>query len=59
MIFTVTEGSIKKYLGYSIDLANKYDLPPYLKQSLELTSEAIDSIFGKETEKQEGLSTFF
>lgn len=59
IIFTVSEGSIKKYVGYSLDLANKYHLPAYVKQSLELTAEAIDSIFGKDAEKQEGLGKFF
>jgi DNA polymerase II large subunit len=59
IIFTVTEGSIKKYVGYSKELADKYKLPDYLKEVLELNEEYIDSIFGKETEKQEGLSSFF
>lgn len=59
IIFTVTEGSIKKYVGYSLELANTYHLPKYLTESLELTSDAIDSIFGEEAEKQEGLGKFF
>lgn len=59
IIFTVTEGSIKKYVEYSIQLARDYHLPPYLQESLELTRDHIDSLFGKETEKQEGLGKFF
>ena len=59
IIFTVTEGSVKKYVGYSMELAEKYDLAPYLQENLVLNAEAIDSLFGKETEKQEGLSSFF
>ncbi|MFT4326452.1 MAG: DNA polymerase II large subunit, partial [Candidatus Woesearchaeota archaeon] len=59
IIFTVTEGSIKKYVGYSLELAEKYHLPDYLQEVLLLNAEMIDSIFGKETEKQEGLNSFF
>lgn len=55
VIFTVTEGSIKKYVEYSMDLAKRYDLPSYLQETLILNQHAIDSIFGKETEHQEGL----
>jgi len=59
IIFTVHEGGIRKYLEPALDLANKYDLPIYLKQSLELTKKYIDSIFGKELEKQEALERWF
>ncbi|MGM5484004.1 MAG: DNA polymerase II large subunit [Nanobdellota archaeon] len=59
IIFTVTEGSIKKYVGYSLELAKEYNLPEYLQETIELVEEAINSIFGKEKEKQEGLSNFF
>lgn len=47
LVFTVHEGGIKKYLKPAMDLAEEYDLDPYLKQTLELTKAAIDSIFGK------------
>ncbi len=59
IIFTINEGGIKKYLEPALDLANKYDLSPYIKQSLELTKRYIDSIFGKELEKQEKLEGWF
>ncbi len=59
IIFTIHEGGIKKYLDIAIELAQKYDLSPYLKQTLELTKETIDSIFGKELEKQEALGKWF
>ncbi len=55
IIFTVSEGSVVKYLGLSLDLVEKYNLSPYLKQTLELTRDRIESVFGKETEKQEAL----
>ncbi|VVB80146.1 DNA polymerase II large subunit [uncultured archaeon] len=59
IIFTIHEGGIRKYLDPALDLIKKYNLSPYIKQSVELTKEAIDSIFGKEIEKQEGLQKWF
>ena len=59
IIFTIHEGGIKKYLEAALNLAKKYNLSPYLKQSLELTKAYIDSIFGKELEKQEALERWF
>jgi DNA polymerase II large subunit len=59
IIFTVAKGSIVKYMEPSISLAEKFDLPPYLKQTLELTKMRIESLFGKEKERQEGLVKWF
>nr|MBI4156171.1 hypothetical protein [Candidatus Woesearchaeota archaeon] len=59
IIFTVSEGSIVKYLEPSIELAEKYDLPLYLKQTLELTKKRIESVFGKEKEVQRDLVKWF
>ena len=58
IIFTIHEGGIKKYLEPAIELVNKYNLSPYMKQSLELTKRYIDSVFGKELERQTGLGDF-
>jgi DNA polymerase II large subunit len=46
LIFTIHEGGIKKYLEPALNLATKYNLSPYLKQSLELTKRYVESIFG-------------
>ncbi|RLG12495.1 DNA polymerase II large subunit, partial [Candidatus Pacearchaeota archaeon] len=59
IIFTINEGGIKKYLEPALNLAKKYDLSPYIKQTLQLTKEYIDSIFGKELEKQESIEKWF
>ena len=59
IIFTIAEGSIKKYLEPAISLAKKYNLPDYLQQSLELTKNRIDSVFGVDEERQEGLNKWF
>ena len=59
IIFTIAEGSVIKYLEPAIGLAATYHLPEYLKQSLELMKNRIESVFGKDTEKQEGLGKWF
>jgi hypothetical protein len=40
-------------------LAEKYSVPAYTKQSLELTKSYIESIFGKDTEKQQSIDKWF
>mgnify|MGYP000557230238 FL=1 len=59
IIFTVNEGGIKKYLEPALDLVNKYQPSLYMKQNLELIKRHIESIFGKEIEKQEALGKWF
>ncbi len=59
IIFTVPYGAVVKYLSHSINLASKYNVTDYLKQSLELLQLRIESLFGKEKEKQEGLDKWF
>jgi len=59
IIFTIHEGGIKKYLEIATDLAKKYNLSTYMQQNLELVKRYIESIFGKELEKQKALDEFF
>jgi DNA polymerase II large subunit len=59
LIFTISEGSVIKYLEPSIELAKTYNLPAYLQHTLELTKRRIESVFGKDKEKQEGLNKWF
>ncbi len=59
IIFTISEGGIIKYLEPALNLSINFDVPPYVKQNLELTKKYIESIFGKETEKQEALGKWF
>ncbi|MFH1917157.1 MAG: DNA polymerase II large subunit [Nanoarchaeota archaeon] len=58
LLFTISEGSVIKYLEASLTLAEKYNVAPYLKESLELTKRRIESVFGKEKEVQQGLAGF-
>ncbi len=58
LIFTISEGSVLKYLGPSLALAEKYDFSPYLKQTLQILRADSEHIFGKAKEKQVGLGSF-
>jgi DNA polymerase II large subunit len=55
IIFTISEGSIIKYLEPTLSLARKYDVTPYLKQNLDFLEKQVASVLGKPKEKQEGL----
>ena len=59
IIFTISEGSIVKYVEPAMSLVEKYELPAYLKQSLEITNRMIESTFSKDPDKQEGLGKWF
>jgi DNA polymerase II large subunit len=59
ILFTISEGSVIKYLDPSLSLAEKYHLPAYLKQTLDLAKQRIEMLFGKEKERQEGLGKWF
>lgn len=58
LIFTISEGTLKKYLEPSLKLANDENVPNYIKQTLELVKNRIETIFGKEKTKQIDLSKF-
>ncbi len=59
IVFTVHEGGVRKYLEPALDLAEKYELSPYIKQHLEITKRQVDSVFGRDPEKQEKLGAWF
>ncbi|MEK6849537.1 MAG: DNA polymerase II large subunit [Nanoarchaeota archaeon] len=59
LLFTITEGSVVKYLGPTISLVEKYHLSPYLKQTVEILQRRIEGVFGKDAEKQSGLGEWF
>ena len=44
-----------KYLDSAMNLAENYEVSPYVRQSLELTKRRIESVFGREKEKQVAL----
>jgi len=59
IIFTISKGSIIKYLDHSMRLAHDYGVSDYIKENLDLTKYYIESIFGKDTEKQESINKWF
>ncbi|MFT4309531.1 MAG: DNA polymerase II large subunit [Candidatus Woesearchaeota archaeon] len=59
IIFTISEGSIVKYLDPAKSLAEAYNLSPYLKETIELLDRRIIEVFGKDKEKQLGLGAWF
>jgi DNA polymerase II large subunit len=59
LIFTISEGSIVKYLEPTISLGEKFNIPTYLKQTIELTKRRVEEYFGKDEERQEGLGKWF
>jgi DNA polymerase II large subunit len=59
IIFTISEGSVVKYLEPTISLAKKYKVSAYLQQAIELLQVRIEGVFGKEKEKQLGLGAWF
>ena len=58
ILFTISEGSVIKYLEPAMHLAETYNLDAYLKETLSLTKKRIDEVFGKELEKQSSLTAF-
>jgi DNA polymerase II large subunit len=58
IIFTVSEGFIIKYLELSIKLAEKYKVPIYMRQTLELLKQRVESVFGKAKDRQEMLGAW-
>ncbi len=59
IVFTISEGSIVKYLEPSLSLANAYNVPFYVKQDLQLLKRKVEDLFGKDKEVQEGLGKWF
>ena len=59
LIFTISEGSITKYLEPSISLAENFGCDEYLKDSLYLIKFRLEQMFGKDKEKQTGLGAWF
>jgi len=45
LVLTISKGGIEKYLHMAIDLGNRYDLEPYIKQRLKLINDEIENIF--------------
>jgi DNA polymerase II large subunit len=51
LIFTISEGGVRKYLEPAMELIDNYNISSYTMESVELIGDYIERIFGKE-EKQ-------
>jgi DNA polymerase II large subunit len=51
LIFTISEGSIRKYLEPAMELVRDYNISNYTKESMELIGDYIERIFGKGEEQ--------
>ena len=58
LLLTIYKGGIEKYLKPSLELVERYHLPPYMKQRIELIQKDIDSVFTDEKAVQKGLADF-
>ena len=59
VILTIAEGSVRKYLKISKEIAEKYDLADYIGQRLKLVEDNINSVFINDKSKQYNLVDFF
>ena len=57
--FTISEGSVKKYIDPSFKIINNYNIDPYIVEVLELTQLRLEGVFGKEQEQQKSLNNYF
>jgi DNA polymerase II large subunit len=60
LLLTVSKGGIEKYLNMALNLAERYDLEPYIRQRLELVRDEILNLFEENSipKKQFSLSNF-
>ncbi len=58
LLLTIHKGGITKYLKHSEELVERYHLPLYMKQRIEMLKKDIESVFTEEIEKQKGLADF-
>ncbi len=59
IIFTISHGSVIKYLGTSLGLVDEYEFSSYLKETIHTLERNMEAVFGREKEKQTGLTQFY
>jgi len=58
VIYTISEGSVKKYLDPTLKLIEIEGTSNYLKETIHLFNNRVESVFGKDATKQIGLGGF-
>lgn len=56
---TVHEGSVRKYLEISKEIAERYNIDPYTKQRIYLLEAAVESLFNNDKVRKAKLDDFF
>lgn len=51
LIFTVSEGSVRKYLDAANELVDKYKVSGYMRENMELIGDFVERIFGREEQR--------
>ncbi|MCD7781717.1 MAG: DNA polymerase II large subunit [Methanosphaera sp.] len=59
LIFSISKGSVLKYLDISKDLAHRYPIDPYVVQRINIIETSINSLFESDKSKQSSLDAFF
>lgn len=59
LILTVHEKSVKKYLEISKEVADRYHIPSYAHQRINLVEKNIDSLFSSDKIRKTKLTDFF
>ncbi|RAP49422.1 MAG: DNA polymerase II large subunit, partial [Methanosphaera sp. rholeuAM74] len=59
LIFSISKGSVLKYLEISKELTKRYPINPYLVERIELIESSIKSLFESDKSKQSSLDAFF
>jgi DNA polymerase II large subunit len=55
---TVHKGSVNKYMGTAMEVAEEFGCRPYTKQRLEVLEKSLKSVFEDDTNKQSGIADF-
>ena len=58
LVFTIAEGTVKKYVAATMALSRYEKVPAYLRQNLEILQKRLSSVFEEEKTKQVGLGGF-
>ncbi len=59
LTLTVHEGSVRKYLQVSKDIADKYKIDAYTRQRIMLLEQAVESLFNNDKVRKAKLDEFF
>ncbi|MCJ7478668.1 MAG: DNA polymerase II large subunit [Candidatus Nanohaloarchaeota archaeon QJJ-7] len=57
LLLTISEGTIRKYLVHSEEIADSFAISPYLRQQIMILKRNIESLFGKD-DRQSSLGRF-